>query len=325
MSDNGVMKYLISDHLALPECFARSTVAITDNTGNVLAESRYMPFGEPRADVGSLDGTDKTFTGQRDIPDTGLMDYRARHYSPGLGRFIQPDTIVPYANNSQMWNRYTYVGNNSINYIDPSGHRCLPEDECDTPQGDIREKEWLNPVEPMVVGGGYRFNSEHRAIDLNPDNPKTNPNPDIVASTFGIVYSSSSCTKEPCIGDDVFTNDGYGNTIIIGYSYSSLPDRIKSKVPYGNSLFILYAHLLDPPELLPGDAVKPGQIIGKVGNSGNSFGEHLHMVIKTAVANELPFEQFVNKAKLEFTKTYYIWHSSRMKIENPNNFFVITN
>jgi hypothetical protein len=52
MSDNGVMKYPISDHFG-------STVAITDNTGAVLSETRFMPFGEPRADEGSLAGTDK--------------------------------------------------------------------------------------------------------------------------------------------------------------------------------------------------------------------------------------------------------------------------
>jgi len=146
MSDNGVMKYLISDHLG-------STVAITDSTGNVLAETRYMPFGEPRADAGSLAGTDKTYTSQRDVPDTGWMDYRARNYSPWLGRFIQPDTIVPYANNSQMWNRYTYVGNNSINHIDPSGHRCLPEDMCDAPSGDWRPISDSTPLSKNGMKG----------------------------------------------------------------------------------------------------------------------------------------------------------------------------
>ncbi len=143
MSDNGVMKYLISDHLG-------STVAITDITGNILAETRYaersgalrhfhvldqvaeQPFGEPRADAGSLAGTDKTYTGQRDVPDTGLMDYRARHYSPWLGRFIQPDAIVPGAGNSQAWNRFTYGLNNPIKYLDPSGNRpCNEQYGCE--------------------------------------------------------------------------------------------------------------------------------------------------------------------------------------------------
>ncbi|MCD4739004.1 MAG: RHS repeat-associated core domain-containing protein, partial [Anaerolineae bacterium] len=35
------------------------------------------------------------FTGQRDVPGTGLMYYHARYYHPVLGRFISADTVVP--------------------------------------------------------------------------------------------------------------------------------------------------------------------------------------------------------------------------------------
>ncbi len=61
----------------------------------------HLPFGEPRADVGLLSGTDKAYTGQRDMPGTGLMDYKARIYDPWLGRFVQPDSIVPGPTNPQ--------------------------------------------------------------------------------------------------------------------------------------------------------------------------------------------------------------------------------
>lgn len=50
------------------------------------------------------------------------MDYKARFYSPALMRFIQPDTIIPDQSNPQSWNRYSYVINNPIRYVDPSGH-----------------------------------------------------------------------------------------------------------------------------------------------------------------------------------------------------------
>lgn len=39
-----------------------------------------------------------------------------------MGRFIQPDTIVPYPNDPQSFNRYAYARNNPIRYIDPTGH-----------------------------------------------------------------------------------------------------------------------------------------------------------------------------------------------------------
>lgn len=50
------------------------------------------------------------------------MDYKARFYSPALGRFHQPDSIIPDQFNPQSWNRYAYAFNNPIRYNDPDGH-----------------------------------------------------------------------------------------------------------------------------------------------------------------------------------------------------------
>ena len=52
----------------------------------------------------------------------GIYHYNARFYSPKLGQFLSPDTIVPGAANPQAWNRYSYVLGNPLKYIDPSGH-----------------------------------------------------------------------------------------------------------------------------------------------------------------------------------------------------------
>ncbi len=67
-----------------------------------------------------------------------LYDYNARHYSPALGRFLSPDTIVPSPGNpshgdflrSQSLNRYAYVLNNPLRYTDPTG--MFSEDEIMT-------------------------------------------------------------------------------------------------------------------------------------------------------------------------------------------------
>ncbi len=45
----------------------------------------------------------------------------ARWYDPRLGRFIQADTVVPERGNPQALNRYAYVYNNPVRYVDPSG------------------------------------------------------------------------------------------------------------------------------------------------------------------------------------------------------------
>src|SRR3989304_1127566 len=66
--------------------------------------------------------TDKLFTGQREMTGLGIYHYGARFYSPKLGRFISADSIVPNSANPQDFNRYSYVQNNPVNFIDPSGH-----------------------------------------------------------------------------------------------------------------------------------------------------------------------------------------------------------
>jgi RHS repeat-associated protein len=89
-----------------------------------------MPFGEVRTEVGTISQTDFSFTGQRSISMLSIMDYIARNYDPAIGRFVQPDSIVPSAANPQSWNRYSYGFNNPSRFTDPSGHKaCERQDE----------------------------------------------------------------------------------------------------------------------------------------------------------------------------------------------------
>ncbi|MBK9926402.1 MAG: hypothetical protein IPP66_14090 [Anaerolineales bacterium] len=66
--------------------------------------------------------TDKLFTGQQEMAGLGIYNYGARFYSPKLGRFLSADTIVPNLYNPQDLNRFSYVRNSPLNYIDPTGH-----------------------------------------------------------------------------------------------------------------------------------------------------------------------------------------------------------
>jgi RHS repeat-associated protein len=110
------LQYFLSDHLG-------SIVVVTDASGTLISQQRYLPFGGVRENVGNITQTDYGYTGQRNLDSgIGLMDYKARFYSPYINRFIQPDTIVPGMFNPQNLNRYSYVRNNPIRYTDPSGH-----------------------------------------------------------------------------------------------------------------------------------------------------------------------------------------------------------
>ena len=120
---DGTLYYVHSDHLG-------STVAVSDAAGQAVGRVQYDPYGEIITSTLPVTLTDRLFTGQRFDSSTGLYYYNARYYDPdpsaslraGLGRFIQPDTLVPDPLNPQAWNRFSYVYNNPTSYVDPGGH-----------------------------------------------------------------------------------------------------------------------------------------------------------------------------------------------------------
>jgi RHS repeat-associated protein len=111
--------FIHADHLG-------STSLTTDITGTLVAETRYLPYGEERW-TNEAQPTDFTFTGQRAERGFGLLDYNARYYDPWLGRFVNADVVVPQAGNPQSLNRYSYVNNSPLRDTDPSGHQEKPQ------------------------------------------------------------------------------------------------------------------------------------------------------------------------------------------------------
>jgi RHS repeat-associated protein len=118
VNDGTGLQYLLTDHLG-------STVAVTNASGTLTSQQRYLPFGGTRTIPNSpILATDFGYTGQRLLDEDmgGIMDYRARFYSPYLNHFTQPDSIIPNPANPQNWNRFSYARNNPVRYNDPTGH-----------------------------------------------------------------------------------------------------------------------------------------------------------------------------------------------------------
>ncbi|MFA6094298.1 MAG: DUF6531 domain-containing protein [Candidatus Paceibacterota bacterium] len=93
-----------------------SVLAVTDVNQAVSASVRYEAYGRNAFLTGNF--PDYGYAGReraKTIP--GLYFYRARYYWPNLGRFIQRDPIGYAAG----INLYAYVGNNPVNFNDPSG------------------------------------------------------------------------------------------------------------------------------------------------------------------------------------------------------------
>ncbi len=103
-------RYLMSDERG-------SVVNITDASGATLNINKYDEYGIPAAtNIGRFG-----YTGQTWLTELGMNYYKARIYSPTLGRFMQSDPIG-YGDGINMYN---YVGGDPVNNKDPSGLACM--------------------------------------------------------------------------------------------------------------------------------------------------------------------------------------------------------
>jgi RHS repeat-associated protein len=113
MRVNGTLTWLLGDHLG-------STSVTADASGAFQSEMRYTAFGETRFADGTTP-TDYRYTGQRHEAEFGLYFYKARWYDPASAHFTQADILLPSLENPSDLNRYAYVRNNPLRYIDPTG------------------------------------------------------------------------------------------------------------------------------------------------------------------------------------------------------------
>lgn len=112
---DGTTYFYQDDHLG-------STSVITDNSGNIIENTSYSPYGEELSG-GNLDV--KGYTSQFDDEATGQMYYGARYYKPEVGLFVNGDSVISNLYNPQGLNRYAYVLNNPYKYVDPDGRDAI--------------------------------------------------------------------------------------------------------------------------------------------------------------------------------------------------------
>jgi len=90
-----------------------STTLITDASGASLGINAYDEYGIPQStNFGRFQ-----YTGQAWLPELGMYYYKARIYSPTMGRFMQTDPSG--YDDGPNW--YNYVHGDPVNAADPSG------------------------------------------------------------------------------------------------------------------------------------------------------------------------------------------------------------
>jgi hypothetical protein len=121
---------------------------------------------------------------------------RGRIYDPRLGRFLNPDPFVSPAKVGQARNPYTYVLNNPLRFVDPTGYEDM----------DISELMKSLTGSPTGSSGGYQ--GAYQYPNFTPDS--------------GVCYgatSGSSAVYDPASGGmNTAPGNYYGNTGYTGYT-----------------------------------------------------------------------------------------------------------
>ncbi|MCP3170207.1 RHS repeat-associated core domain-containing protein [Myxococcus qinghaiensis] len=172
-----VTSYLLNDYLG-------SVETVTDAAGTVLEQRKYQPFGaRGRVDDPTLAPATTSsvvrlgFTSHEWDEEAGLVNMRGRLYDPRVGRFLTPDAVVQAPFSSQGLNRYSYVFNNPLRYVDPSGF---------SGEDAISSVMWTGPT----------ANGEMTAICGSP-----NPS-DCISSTAGAVNGAATEVGNSSDGGD---------------------------------------------------------------------------------------------------------------------------
>lgn len=106
-----------------------SLIALTDNSGNVLARYAYDPWGKrvkptdwtQEANAPTTLNLNRGYTMHEHLDEFDLINMNGRVYDPAVAQFLSPDPYIQDAGNWLNYNRYAYCYNNPTRYTDPSG------------------------------------------------------------------------------------------------------------------------------------------------------------------------------------------------------------
>ncbi len=132
--DNGLVAIIVRQDGDIHEYYTYtdqlgSIVKVTDDVGTVVAEQNFDSWGRKRNPAdwtytsipSTPDWLYRGYTGHEMLPQFGLINMNGRMYDPLLGRMLSPDNLLQNPLSTQSYNRYSYVENNPLKYIDPSG------------------------------------------------------------------------------------------------------------------------------------------------------------------------------------------------------------
>jgi murein DD-endopeptidase MepM/ murein hydrolase activator NlpD len=108
----------------------------------------------------------------------------------------------------------------------------------------------------------------------------------------------------------------FGNVVIVETPDDVLPGELAASlgIPEGQSLYLLYAHMNEPPSVKLGQEVTACQAVGSVGASGNTYAPHLHLETRYGPpgVDFDGFSAFVDGVTEKERANYKLWRTSGM-------------
>jgi RHS repeat-associated protein len=160
--------YAVNDHLGSSSTVTCGADVGGCGNGAIFVEESFDPYGARRgsdwtgvpsiADRARFGQTTRHgYTGHEMLDNIGLIHMNGRVYDPSIGRFLSADPFM--TTGSQGLNRYSYVLNNPLSLIDPSGFKPLlkKDDRTTLPDGStpVPSTDGGSDGIPWNGGGGY--------------------------------------------------------------------------------------------------------------------------------------------------------------------------
>ncbi|EJL24903.1 M23 family metallopeptidase [Brevibacillus sp. BC25] len=192
------------------------------------------------------------------------LDYIARRYGVSRESLIERNPLLKWLSDNLYVGQVVYIpiakGNPMLGN-DPQQKRSAVQASSRQVITRIRGSlSWPVREATLTSGFGARWGKEHKGVDLWNEQESKTP---ILAARAGVVVEAGA------------NRSGYGRMVVIDH---------------GDGLQTFYAHM----RLLlvsPGQTVDAGEILGYMGQTGNSTGYHLHFEVRQddVPINPLPY------------------------------------
>ncbi len=221
---------------------------MTGPTGTLESVQKYLPFGELLEQHNYISGaitTAKGYTNHEQTDTSGLIYMQARFYVPWYGKFASPDPgRDQHFEETQSWNIYSYVRNNPVIGIDPTG--MTGEKQPDRSDDD-KNRPYTGGIAGTMKAGGTG-NLENIAF-MNSgaetiwESSFTSTHLDIVSNHSGSEFNATATLNQEDYKMSFSLTSGfsvggpYNDRSISQATMRTLPDNSKAGAPTANGSY----------------------------------------------------------------------------------------